>query len=66
MFHSDYIYEETRVTTVVNGLDFLTKGNIEISRGWKGLFTDTNKRTNINKNALQLFMKGKEWIAALR
>lgn len=51
MFHSDYIYEETKVTTVVNGLDFLTKGNIEISQGWKELFTDTNKRTNINKNA---------------
>ena len=35
MFHSDYVYEETKVITDVNGLEFETTGNTEISKGCK-------------------------------
>lgn len=42
MFHEDYIYEETKVVTSVNGLEFETTGNTEISKGWKKLFTNTS------------------------
>lgn len=38
MFHHDYVYEETKVTTDVNGLDFETVGKTEISKGWRELF----------------------------
>ncbi|MEG0473411.1 MAG: DNA topoisomerase III [Solibacillus sp.] len=43
MFHSDYIYEETKIITDVNGLLFETTGNTEISKGWKELFTEAKK-----------------------
>ena len=38
MFHEDYVYEETKVITDVNQLDFETTGKTEISKGWKELF----------------------------
>lgn len=41
MFHSDYIYEETKIITAVNDLDFETTGNTEKSLGWKELFKST-------------------------
>ncbi|ARK21874.1 type IA DNA topoisomerase [Sporosarcina ureae] len=54
MFHSDYIYEETKVTTDVNSLDFITTGNTEISKGWKELFQESNKEiSNKQKESLQ-------------
>lgn len=43
MFHSDYIYEETKVITDVNRLEFETTGKTEISKGWKELFTEIKK-----------------------
>jgi DNA topoisomerase-3 len=47
MFHSDYIYEETKVITDVNGLEFETTGNTEINKGWKELFSvDMNENPN--------------------
>lgn len=46
MFHHDYVYEETKVTTDVNGLDFETVGKTEISKGWRELF---NYGSNDNK-----------------
>ncbi|MFD4932145.1 DNA topoisomerase III [Peribacillus butanolivorans] len=50
MFHTDYVYEETKVITDVNGLDFETTGKTEISKGWKELFKDTDKKESIDKN----------------
>jgi len=47
MFHSDYVYEETKIITDVNGLEFETTGNTEISKGWKEIFKDDEK---IDKN----------------
>jgi len=54
MFHSDYIYEETKVVTDVNGLEFETTGNTEISKGWKELFADIKGNSiDRKKEALQ-------------
>lgn len=54
MFHSDYIYEETKVSTDVNGLEFETTGKTEISKGWRELFSDMKKETaNRKKEATQ-------------
>ncbi|SFD59671.1 type IA DNA topoisomerase [Bacillus sp. UNCCL81] len=50
MFHSDYIYEETKVVTDVKGLEFETTGNTEISKGWKELFKNNEKNENQTKN----------------
>ncbi|MGY4691272.1 DNA topoisomerase 3 [Salibacterium sp. K-3] len=38
MFHQDYVYEETVVTTDVKGLLFYSKGKVDKQRGWKTLF----------------------------
>lgn len=40
MFHEDYTYEETVIVTDVNGLDFHTKGKVEVIKGWQSLFSD--------------------------
>jgi len=40
MFHSDYRYVETRILTVVNGVEFETVGKIELDEGWKSLFSN--------------------------
>ncbi|MGM0924689.1 MAG: DNA topoisomerase 3 [Bacillota bacterium] len=54
MFHHDYIYEETKVTTDVNGLAFETTGKTEISKGWKELFkngsdSDLDKKDEVTQ-----------------
>lgn len=38
MFHRDYRYAETKVTTDVKGLYFFTTGKTEMEKGWKELF----------------------------
>jgi DNA topoisomerase-3 len=38
MFHSNYLYQETTITTDVNGLSFISSGKTEIDKGWKELF----------------------------
>src|SRR5690606_36438916 len=43
MFHSDYLYTETKVTTDVNGLPFFTTGKTERDKGWKALFAPSKK-----------------------
>lgn len=43
MFHTDYLYTETKVTTVVNGLPFFTTGKTERDKGWKALFLRSSK-----------------------
>lgn len=50
MFHSDYIYEETKIITDVNGVEFFTTGKVEVSKGWKELFSQ-EKDDNASKNA---------------
>lgn len=48
MFHQDYEYEETIIVTDVKGIDFITKGKIEVKKGWKELFTDEKQEKNDN------------------
>ncbi|MHA6261350.1 type IA DNA topoisomerase [Sporosarcina sp. CAU 1771] len=43
MFHTDYLYTETKVTTEVNQLPFFTTGKTEKSIGWKELFPSNSK-----------------------
>ncbi len=38
MFHTDYLYTETKITTEVNKLKFFTTGKTERDKGWKALF----------------------------
>ena len=38
MFHEDYVYEETTITTKVNEVEFFTTGKVERNKGWKDLF----------------------------
>ncbi len=64
MFHSNYLYQETSVTTDVNGLAFLSTGKVEIDKGWKVLFlndTDSkaSKEPNLPKLSLHEQVKGK-------
>lgn len=43
MFHTDYLYTETKITTEVNELPFFTTGKTEQDKGWKALFNRSNK-----------------------
>ncbi|WP_074432939.1 DNA topoisomerase [Bacillus ndiopicus] len=45
MFHSDYVYEETKITTLVQDIEFETVGKIEKSKGWKALFSAMQEAT---------------------
>jgi DNA topoisomerase III len=65
MFHHDYVYEETKVTTSVNALDFETVGKTEISKGWKELFQydsndNTAKKDGASTQALPILEKGEK------
>ena len=43
MFHTDYLYTETKITTEVNKLPFFTTGKTERDKGWKALFVRAQK-----------------------
>lgn len=43
MFHTNYMYTETKITTDVKGLPFFTTGKTERDLGWKTLFPTTKK-----------------------
>lgn len=49
MFHQDYQYEETIITTDVKNIEFFTKGKIETNKGWKELFHYEEKGDNDEK-----------------
>lgn len=70
MFHSDYIYEETKVMTDVNGLVFETTGNTEKSKGWRELFPDTRNSDKGAKNKasqkLPLLEKGESVVGIVK
>lgn len=62
MFHSDYVYEETKILTDVNGLEFESTGKVEVSQGWKDLFINSmdedDKKGDIQK--LPAVVKGEQ------
>ena len=45
MFHTDYLYTETKVTTDVNGLALFHDWKTERDIGWKALFVRSSKET---------------------
>ena len=58
MFHRDYLYTETKVTTDVNGLPFFTTGKTEVDKGWKELFAAPPKKGKETEDpALPLLMQ---------
>lgn len=52
MFHTDYLYTETKVTTNVNGLSFFTTGRTERDKGWKALFIRSGKTSSEDRPTL--------------
>lgn len=52
MFHTDYLYTETKVTTDVNGLPFFTIGKTELDKGWKALFVRSAKESEKDEPSL--------------
>jgi DNA topoisomerase-3 len=57
MFHSDYLYTETKVTTDVNGLPFFTTGKTEQDKGWKALFVRSSKESDKEEPTLPSLYK---------
>lgn len=57
MFHSPYQYEETTIITDVNSIEFHTKGKVEVNKGWKELFNDSEE-TDTKENTLPSVQKG--------
>ncbi|MBB6449738.1 DNA topoisomerase-3 [Geomicrobium halophilum] len=62
MFCSDYIYDETLMTTNVNGIDFISKGKTEVHKGWKQIHQDNGQEDNENNEhqSLPILEKGTE------
>lgn len=56
MFHTDYLYTETKVTTDVNGLPFFTVGKTERDKGWKALFVRSTKESSKDEPSLPTLM----------
>ena len=52
MFHTDYLYTETKVTTDVNEPPFFTTGKTERDKGWKALFVRSNKEMDKEEQLL--------------
>ncbi|KRG15379.1 type IA DNA topoisomerase [Lederbergia galactosidilytica] len=52
MFHRDYLYTETKVTTTVKGLPFFSIGKTERDKGWKELFPPSKRSKNSDEPAL--------------
>lgn len=52
MFHSNYLYQETTVTTEVNHLAFLSSGKTEIDKGWKALFSNDKEAKSAKEPTL--------------
>lgn len=57
MFHTDYLFTETKVTTDVNGLLFYTTGKTERDKGWKALFARTEKKPTKKQPNLPILQK---------
>lgn len=51
MFHSDYLYEETKIVTAVNDIKFETVGKVEIEKGWKSLFVHSDDEEHVKNDS---------------
>lgn len=54
MFHTDYLYTETKITTDVSSLLFFTTGKTERDKGWKALFVRTENKNTKDSPTLPL------------
>lgn len=57
MFHTNYLYTETKITTTVNELPFFTTGKTKRDLGWKTLFPSVKKE---QENALPILQKNEQ------
>ena len=57
MFHRDYRYEETKIVTKVNEVEFETVGKVEIDKGWKELFSFKSSKKDEEQKTLPQVMK---------
>lgn len=44
MFETNYVYDETKVTVDIKGLDFLSKGKVNLEEGWRRLEYSSSKK----------------------
>src|SRR5699024_7357915 len=44
IFETPYIYEETKIETLINDVLFKTTGKVEIDKGWKRLYKNDGKK----------------------
>src|SRR5699024_7323090 len=49
IFEKPYIYEETKIDTLINDVLFKTTGKVEIDKGWKRLYQDESKKEKPEK-----------------
>lgn len=59
IFHRDYLYEETKIVTEVNGLPFKTTGKVELDRGFQELWPMPKDKKN-DAPALPLVETGED------
>ena len=63
MFETPYIYEETKIETMIKNVLFKTTGKVEIDKGWKRLYQDENKKEQ--EKELPKVSKGDEFNASV-
>jgi len=49
IFETPYIYEETKIETLINDVLFKTTGKVEIDKGWKRLYKNDSKKEKQEK-----------------
>jgi len=64
MFETPYIYEETKIETLINDVPFKTTGKVEIDKGWKRLYKNNSKKEKQEKE-LPKVSKGEEFNASV-
>lgn len=67
MFHLVYKYEETKITTNVNGIEFFTTGKVEVEKGWKDLFQDEKEeeKEKSNENKMLPSVTKEDFVSSL-
>ncbi|MBG9732222.1 hypothetical protein ABD87_22625 [Lysinibacillus sphaericus] len=60
MFHGDYVYEETVITSQLNALMFKSKGKVEIDKGFKAMWFDESKSVDGKMNSSESSNKDDE------
>lgn len=64
IFEKPYLYEETKIETLINEVLFKTTGKVEIDKGWKRLYDDKNNKEKKEKE-LPKVTKGEKFTASV-